>query len=125
MCISCKDKINAAPWKRHTDTPEHYKIYQILHGLTTGVYTKDEAKDKLKNVDLSDLHEFKDRVRERINDIMKSEVATIVVPVLEQNVTTVDDNNEQDTPKHYRRRRIQESVESTDNVESVEADGLE
>ena len=120
MCVSCKDKINAAPWKRHTDTPEHYKIYQILHGLTTGVYTKDEAKMKLQNVDLSDLHEFRDKIKERINDIMNGDIAASIVPAVEQNVSSVEDDA--DKPKLYRRKKVQDAVEPVDNTESVETD---
>ena len=46
MCLSCKDMMKLNPWKRHTDTSDHYKIYQILHGFNTGVYIKEEAKGK-------------------------------------------------------------------------------
>ena len=35
-----------SPWKIHTDTAEHYKIYQIIHGLSTNAYSKAEAKEK-------------------------------------------------------------------------------
>lgn len=72
MCISCIDAMRANPWKIHTDTAEHYKVYQILHGLTVGVYTEDEAKNKLGNVDLSDLEDFRPHIKQRIKDILKS-----------------------------------------------------
>lgn len=71
LCRSCKDKMNLEPWKIHTDTSEHYKIYQILHGLSCGVYTKNEAKCKLKKVDLSDMNDFRKDIKERIEDIIK------------------------------------------------------
>ena len=51
LCMSCRDSLKVNPWKVHTDTSEHYKVYQIIHGVSTGVYTKDEAKEKFKNVD--------------------------------------------------------------------------
>jgi hypothetical protein len=72
MCISCIDTMKATPWRIHTDTAEHYKVYQILHGLTVGVYTEDEAKNKLGNVDLSDLEDFRPHIKQRIKDILKS-----------------------------------------------------
>jgi hypothetical protein len=73
MCISCADAMKASPWKMHTDTAEHYKVYQILHGLTVGVYTEDEAKSKFNNVDLSDLEDFRPHIKQRIKDILKKE----------------------------------------------------
>ena len=51
LCLSCKDKMQAEPWKKHTDTSEHFKIYQIIRGYNTGIYTKAEASEKLKTVD--------------------------------------------------------------------------
>ena len=95
MCISCKDEISLNPWKRHTDTSEHYKIYQIIHGYSTGVYNKSEAKSKFNNVDLSDLESLRDNIKSIINDIM-----------------SVD---EPEKIKPYRRRRDIEVVESVEN----------
>ena len=74
MCISCKDLINLNPWKRHTDTSEHYKIYQILRGFNTDVYTKKEAKLKLQKVDLSDFDSLRENIKDLINDIMAVEI---------------------------------------------------
>ena len=91
MCISCKDMMNLNPWKMHTDTSEHYKIYQILHGFNTGVYTKEEAKIKLQKVDLSDFDSLRDNIKNVINDIM-SEDEKIVDVITE----TMDLSNESD-----------------------------
>lgn len=73
MCLSCRDSINLAPWKVHTDTSEHYKIYQIIHGYNTKVYSKDEAKAKLKNINLSDLDSFREHIKVKIKDILQEE----------------------------------------------------
>lgn len=73
MCLSCKEFRQLYPYKLHTDTAEHFKIYQILQGYSTKVYTKDEAKTRLQNVDLSDIDTFKDYVRDNIQDIMKED----------------------------------------------------
>lgn len=70
VCLSCKDAMTAAPWKIHTCTSEHFKIYQIIHGLSTGVYDEREAKTKLKNVDLSDLEDLRDNIKEIIKKVM-------------------------------------------------------
>ena len=79
MCLSCKDKMSLSPWKLHTDTSEHYKVYQILRGLTIGVYSEDEAKKMLQMVDLTDLDCFKDNIKNRINSILAEDI--IVEPI--------------------------------------------
>lgn len=73
LCLSCKDKMKLQPWKTFTDTAEHYKIHQIIHGFSTKVYTKDEVRFKLKNVDLSDLETFKPNIKAIIKDVLKEE----------------------------------------------------
>ena len=72
-CLSCRDSLKVNPWKVHTDISEHYKVYQIIHGVSTGVYTRDEAKEKFKNVDLSDLNSFRPHIKKIVKDILKEE----------------------------------------------------
>ena len=80
MCLSCKDLISMKPWQKYTDTSEHYKIYQVIHGYSTGVYNKEEAKIKLQMIDLSDFDGLRDNIKKIISDIMgKDEAATDVV----------------------------------------------
>ena len=81
LCMSCKDMISLTPWKKHTDTSEHYKIYQIIHGYSTKVYTKAEAKAKLKKVDLSDFDTLRDNIKSVITDIMGADVVAPVKKV--------------------------------------------
>lgn len=103
LCMSCKDMISLTPWKKHTDTSEHYKIYQIIHGYSTKVYTKAEAKVKLKKVDLSDFDTLRDNIKAVITDIMGVDVAapvkrvartrktkTVVKPAVEPVVNDTD-----------------------------------
>lgn len=71
-CLSCKSFMSLNPWKIHTDTPEHYKIYQIIHGYSTGIYDINEAKDKLQNVDLSDLEDLREHIKVLIKEILNS-----------------------------------------------------
>jgi hypothetical protein len=65
--------MRANPWKIHTDTIEHYKVYQVVHGLSTGVYTNDDARNKLKNIDLSDLNDFRPHITKIIKNILKED----------------------------------------------------
>lgn len=80
FCLSCKDQINLKPWKAHTDTAAHYKIYTILLGYNTDIYTIAEAKAKLQNVDLSDKDTFVKEIKEVIDTIMAYEELVEVEP---------------------------------------------
>ena len=74
MCLSCNEMAKLNPWKRYTDTSEHYKVYQVLHGVSIGVYDKSEAKSKLQMIDLSDKQNYRDHIRNMIDEILKEEV---------------------------------------------------
>ena len=96
VCLSCKDSIQLAPWKIHTDTSEHYKVYQIIRGLSTGVYSNTEAKAKLKNVDIKDVESFRPHIKKIIKDVLKEEkpvVKTAEILVVEENTIVNDIEN--------------------------------
>ena len=99
MCLSCKDSIQLAPWKVHTDTSEHYKVFQIIRGYSTGVYNKDEARTKFKNVNLSDLNDFRPNIKKIIKDILKEPTARVVKKVETVEKLTVDKVDEAETAK--------------------------
>ena len=87
MCMSCKDKMALSPWKIYTDTSEHYKIFQILRGETTGVYSKEEAKERLQKVDLSDVDTFTEHIKNRISSIMQNKpIQTSDISVIENTI---------------------------------------
>lgn len=68
-CYSCNKKNPSLSWKNVCDTAEHYKIFQIVNGYTAGMYTKEEAANKFKNVDLSDLESLRDNIKDVIKSI--------------------------------------------------------
>lgn len=70
LCMSCKDAMSLAPYKVLTDTSEHYKIYQVIKGYNSKVYSKKEAKEILSNLDLTDKDTFIKSVLNKINEIM-------------------------------------------------------
>lgn len=70
-CLSCSDAMKLHPYKSFTDTAEHFKVFQVVRGLSTGVYTKDEAKEKFKNIDLKDIESFRPHIRDIIKDVLK------------------------------------------------------
>ena len=90
MCYSCKKNDGSLVWKRFCDTPEHYKIYQLVHGYTTGLYTKSEAKRKLKNIDTSDIDELRSHIRDILMDIMGSDKSGEPVAEDKENTETVE-----------------------------------
>lgn len=90
MCYSCKKNDRSMVWKRFCDTPEHYKIYQLVHGYTTGLYTKSEAKRKLKNIDTSDIDELRSHIRDILMDIIGSDKSGEPVVEDKENTETVE-----------------------------------
>lgn len=73
LCLVCRDMMALRPWRTHTDTSEHYKVYQVLLGYNTGVYDIAEAKAKLLNIDLSDKDTYMIEIKEVIDKIMSYE----------------------------------------------------
>lgn len=127
MCMSCgKDK--GLVWKRFCETPEHYKIYQVVHGYTTGLYTKTEAAKKLKNIDLSDIDKLRENIRNILNEIMSDDKKTDGVvnesPVDEsKDVEPEPAEPEQPATKPRRtRKRTTVRTESDSNVEPEATD---
>ena len=89
VCMSCRDSLKINPWKVHTDTANCYKVYQVVHGLSTGVYAKDEARDKFKNIDLRNLNSFRPHIKKIIKDILKDDkTVTEVKMAIESEVAT-------------------------------------
>lgn len=82
VCLSCHDSIKVNPWKVFTDTSEHYKVFQVVRGLSTKVYTKEEARDKLKNINLEDLESYMPNIKKTIKDVLKEEKP--VVEIIEE-----------------------------------------
>lgn len=111
MCLACKDIMQSAPWKTDTDTSEHYKIFQILYGNSTKVYTDIEARDRLLNVDLSDKDTFLDNVQRHIDRLLsiEDEKKEIEIENVEKDEYTSSDISEKTViktrqPKFSKRR---------------------
>lgn len=116
LCLSCRDMMSVSPWKKHTDTSEHYKIYQIIQGYSTGVYTKEEAYEKLNTVDLSDFNSLKDNIKDVINDIKKAKKKTFAAsPVVED-----ESSNMVEKPKQRKRKDSESSVNVVEEESVVE-----
>lgn len=114
MCLSCKDKMKLSPWKLYTDTAEHYKIHQIIHGFSTKMYSEDEVRFKLKNVDLSDLETFRPHIKQIIKDILKEESVEKSSKIAEESVKTeitTEDKATVEKPVYSRKRNYKVEAE--------------
>lgn len=78
LCIHCKDAMKLSPWKIHCCSSECYKVFQIVKGFNSGVYTKEEAKEKFENVDLRNLGNFIPHIKKIVKDILKEEKKEVV-----------------------------------------------
>lgn len=90
LCLSCSDAMKLHPWKIYTDTQECFKVFQVVRGFSTGIYTKDEAKEKLQNVDLKDMNSFRPHIKKIVKDILKEE--KVFVKITEKIENTVVEN---------------------------------
>ena len=82
-CLSCKDSMNLQPWKMFTDTAEHYKVFQAVRGFSTGVYSNEEFRSKLKNIDLSDLEDYREHLKVLIKNALKEDDTVVEVAIEE------------------------------------------
>ena len=109
VCLSCKDKMKLHPYKIYCCSPSHFQVFQVVRGFSTGVYDKDEAKEKFKNIDLTDIESFRPHIRNIIKDIIKED--KVVVETTEKIESTVVEDIEE------------VKVEET-NVEEVEISNI-
>ena len=106
VCLSCKDKMKLHPYKAHCCSPSHFQVYQVIHGFSTGVYTKDEVKDKLKNIDLGNLNYFRPHIKKIIKDILRENKSVAkVVEKVKPVETEVSEVKEEVVEKTISRKR--------------------
>ena len=87
-CFSCKEAMDLHPWKLHCCSVDCYKAFQTIRGFSTGVYNKEEFKSKLKNLDLSDLDNYREHIKALIKDALKeNEIVEAEVPIIEEIVS--------------------------------------
>lgn len=100
------------PWKMYTDSSEHYKVFQAVRGYNTGVYTKDEFKSKLENIDLSDLESYKENIKVLIKDVLKDKEPIAEAVLVEEEAVV-------EASAHSRKRNYKvNKVEANSNVEN-------
>lgn len=96
----------------YTDSAEHYKVFQAVRGYNTGVYTKDEFKSKLNNIDLSDLESYEENVKALIKDVLKDKEPVAETVLVEEEAIV-------ETPVYSRKRSYKvNKVEANSSVEN-------
>ena len=116
-CFSCKEAMNLHPWKLHCCSVDCYKTFQTVRGFSTGVYSKDEFKSKLKNLDLSNLDNYREHIKALIMDTLREdEPVKVETPVIE-NIVTEELTIEK--PIYSRKRNYKANkLETDENVEN-------
>ena len=120
VCLSCSDAMKVHPWKLHTDTSECFKVFQVVRGFSTGVYTKDEAKEKLQNVDLKDVNSFRPHIKKIVKDILKVDKA--VVKTVDKKEDVVVENVVEEVVKTEIVEDIVKPIMSNQKVNKIEVE---
>lgn len=119
VCLSCSDAMKLKPWKIYTDSQSCFQVFQVVRGFSTGVYTKDEAREKLQNVDLKNVDSFRPHIKKIVKDILKEDKVvveatkkiedTVVEDVKEVKVekTEIDENIVKPTVSRKRNYRVE------------------
>lgn len=111
-CISCRDAMALNPWKILCCSSQHYQVHQIIKGRNSGVYTKDEAKNKLKNIDI-DINDFKPNIKKIVEDILKEDR-----PVIEPIIEVVEEAAAEKLVYSRKRNYKVDKVEVNENVKN-------
>ena len=109
-CLSCRNAMKLQPWKMYTDSAEHYKVFQAVRGYNTNVYTKDEFRSKLKNIDLSDLENYKENIKTLIKNVLREDKLVVETALAEEVVI--------EKPVYSRKKNYKiNKVEANENAE--------
>lgn len=114
VCFSCKDTTKLSPWKIHCCSAECYKVFQVVKGFSAGVYTKEEFKSKLKNIDLSNLENYREHIKVLIKDTLKEESVVKTV----KNIKSVDEIIETEVAEVEEEKVVEDvvKVEESENI---------
>lgn len=110
-CISCKDAMALNPWKILCCSSQHYQVHQVIKGRNSGVYTKDEAKNKLKNIDI-DIDDFKPNIRQIVEDILRED-KPLIEPIVEVSEEVVVEKPVYSRKRNYKTNdKVKEVIET-------------
>lgn len=72
-CNTCPSDLNKPSWMTLFDEENCKDIYNILSAKIANKLTKEEASDKLKQCNLSNLKNFNNKMKERVEEILAFE----------------------------------------------------
>ncbi len=108
LCIACdRHKVDWKPWKVIVDNENCYNIYNIVSKYIANNIYKEEARELLKTTDLSGLNNFKNLMKNKIEEILREdENVTFVEETVIENtiVDTVESAEEKNVKKHYKKK---------------------
>ena len=116
-CFSCKESMNLQPWKLHCCSVDCYKTFQTVRGFSTGVYSKDEFKSKLKNLDLSNLENYREHIKFLIKDALEEDKVVdevVIAPVVEEAVKIEEAIVEKPTYSRKRNYKVNNEVKEAE-----------
>lgn len=90
-CLSCRDLMKLHPYKYYCCSVDCYKVFHLVRGYNTGVYNKEEFKSKLKNVNLNDLENYTESIKNLIKNVLKEDEP--VIEAVEQTETIMVADN--------------------------------
>lgn len=92
LCIACeRNKATWKPWKTIVDSENCYNIYKVVNDYNFNKITKNEARALLEKLDLTEMHTFKEHIRQKINEIMRKPKKVKPVVVEETTVDIVEE----------------------------------
>lgn len=117
-CLSCQDSMKLHPWKIHCCSAVHFQVFQVVRGFSTGVYTKNEAKAKLQNINLTDVESFRPHIKKIVKDILGYEAVAKTVEDSVKKAGAVESVAESVETEIATKENIIENIVVKDIVES-------
>lgn len=90
ICPDCSGAKAFTPWRKIVCSPNCYKIYIALSSYTNGHAAKDETKEILKELDLSQSETFKDNIKAAIKEIMAEDTDIVKKDINNSSVTNIE-----------------------------------
>ena len=120
-CDSCQDVRLFTPWRALTDSIDHFKIFMTLKDYNNGFVSKDEAREFLSQVNISDKDTYKESSRRLINEILRDDNSSRK----NSKKKTESENKVDDTRESNTNDSKSDSVETVKTGESDKKDSIE
>lgn len=93
LCIACeRNKATWRPWKVIVDSENCYNIYKVVNDYNFSKITKNEARTLLEKLNLTEVHTFREHIRQKIYEIMKKTKKAKPIVIEEPTIDVVERN---------------------------------